>query len=205
MRRTDGFRCSSETWSSALACREPADSRRFRLCFGGKMLVLERARKLEAERLKSEEAKHRQVPGEQPVDLRERVQVLGTAHQVAHDFKGKSFNCSVSGFNGLWKRLEVTVAQEAAFTPARSERFQTPPPSQVQDEAVPMGTVRQLMSRYERGATPQRERAPPRSTPSRVRPQELDFGMSPIRRGQKDPNGFFPHLEGTPKLAQKAL
>lgn len=68
-----------------------------------------------------------------------------------------------------------------------------------------MGTVRQLMSRYERGATPQREqRTPLRSTPTRARPaQELDFGMSPIRRGQKDPSGFFPHLE-TPKT-QKAL
>ena len=77
------------------------------------------------------------VPREQPVDVRERAPVLGTAlhHTYIHAIHelAKSFN----EFNGASHSMSLSElldwsAQEAAFTPARSERFQTPPPTQVQ-------------------------------------------------------------------------
>ena len=68
------------------------------------------------------------------------------------------------------------------------------------EEAPPIGTVKQIRDTFER-LTPRAPReqrdivGQPRVTP---RETDLDFGLSPIQRGHKDPHSFFPNLEASP-------
>ena len=68
------------------------------------------------------------------------------------------------------------------------------------EEAPPIGTVKQIRDTFER-LTPRAPReqrdivGQPRVTP---RETDLDFGLSPIQRGHKDPRSFFPNLEASP-------
>jgi len=68
------------------------------------------------------------------------------------------------------------------------------------EEAPPIGTVKRIRDTFER-LTPRAPReqrdmvGQPRVTP---RETDLDFGLSPIQRGHKDPRSFFPNLEASP-------
>ena len=103
---------------------------------------------------------------------------------------------------------DVRDVRDVRDTPQRPEvAFHTPRiehprcgASYPSEEAPPIGTVKQIRDTFER-LTPRAPReqrdmvGQPRVTP---RETDLDFGLSPIQRGHKDPRSFFPNLEASP-------